>query len=149
MKPKLMFSMYGVTSAMSAKCSLLHDAKKREWVPKTAANKKIVAAFIAKPSVGFIIIGTTGCSCCRNENFVDGLFDTIEQAKSKAQNHTERRTVRSQYSDTGIYEIRRIEYLQLPDERIVIGSRVFDDRYFFETGEDISWSMQYEGTAAA
>jgi hypothetical protein len=45
MKAKRMFSMYGITSAMSARCAVLPVAKKREWAPKKPANKKIIAAF--------------------------------------------------------------------------------------------------------
>lgn len=100
-----------------------------------------------RKKTGYIVHGSTGCSCCRSENFVEGIYETSDAAIDRAGEHQKRRTVRSQCSDTGIYTVREIEYERLPDGRVIIGNRVFDNFDFMEFGEEISESLSYEGKA--
>lgn len=93
---------------------------------------------------GFIVHGSTGCSCCRNENFVSGIYDDEDSAMENAIYHQKQRTVRSQYSDTGIYSVIQLEYELFEDGRILIGRRVFDDKSFWESGE-IAEDLRYDG----
>lgn len=94
---------------------------------------------------GYVIHGSTGCSCCRSENFVEGVYEDVSKAIDRAKSHEDRRTVRSQYSSTGIYTVREVEYEKLPDGRVIIGSRVYESDSFMEFGEEISEAIRYEG----
>ena len=44
---------------------------------------------------------STGCSCCSNENFCEGPFETLDGALASAQAHYELRTLCSQYAENG------------------------------------------------
>lgn len=101
--------------------------------------------FAISKHTGFFIHGSTGCSCCRNENFVCGIQHSLDEALERAIRFHESKTVCSQYSDNGIYSIREIDYEKLPDGRVIIGSRVFEDESFYESG-NIATEMDYEGT---
>lgn len=85
---------------------------------------------------GFIILGSTGCSCCRYDNFVQGIFVNEEDAKATVENHRRNKTVASQYSKTGNYTIKPIEYELINDGRVILGDRVLDNISFTLTGED-------------
>jgi hypothetical protein len=84
--------------------------------------------------IGYYIHGNTGCSCCRHENFIEGLIIEENDALDELARHEKYRTVRSQYSSTGIYSLYKAEYEELPDGRIILGNRVFDDIRFHENG---------------
>jgi len=85
---------------------------------------------------GFILIGTTGCSCCRCNNFCSGIFSTKEEAQKEKEYHIRNKTCASQYSRTGNYDIKEVSYNLLSDDRIIIGGRVFESSTFEETGEE-------------
>jgi len=85
---------------------------------------------------GFIILGSTGCSCCRYENFVQGIIKTEEEANTLVESHKRNKTVSSQYSATGVYTIKRIEYELISDGRIILCDRVMDNENFVLTGAD-------------
>lgn len=93
---------------------------------------------------GYFVHGCTGCTCCQSENFVNGMYDNVDDAMECAARHEKDRTVRSQYSSTGIYTVRKIQYELLSDGRIIIGNRVFDDESIYETG-DIAEDLRYSG----
>lgn len=93
---------------------------------------------------GYFIHGSTGCSCCREDNFIEGLYISAEEAFRDVDIHTRNRTVRSQYSETGIYTVQEIEYELLEDGRVIIGNRVFDDEKFYESGA-IAEDLRYNG----
>ena len=90
---------------------------------------------------GFVVFGSTGCTCCSSSNFVDGLYPTLEEASARTHYHTENRTVASQFSKSGRYSIQKVEYELLPDGRVIIGSDVFDSENFWETGDDFYFSI--------
>jgi len=77
---------------------------------------------------GFIIHGTTGCSCdsCKDEQFIDGIYETADVADIAALEFAIKGTIKSQYSNTGIYSIYRIEYEIIDEERIIIGNSVIE-----------------------
>lgn len=84
---------------------------------------------------GFIILGSTGCSCCRCDNFVQGIFQDEESAKATVENHRRNKTVASQYAKTGNYTIKPVDYELINDGRVIIGDRVMDNESFILTGE--------------
>lgn len=84
---------------------------------------------------GFIILGSTGCSCCRCDNFVQGVFQDEESAKATVESHRRNKTVSSQYSPTGNYTIKPVDYELINDGRIILGDRVLDNDSFVLTGE--------------
>ena len=63
-------------------------------------------------------------------NFIQGIFATLEDASRAVHDHIKNRTVASQYSRTGIYEIQEIEYERIDEDRIIIESHVFDNNFF-------------------
>lgn len=85
---------------------------------------------------GFIVLGSTGCSCCRRLNFVQGIFKDEEAAKAAVDYHRSQKTVSSQYSATGNYNIKPVDYELINDGRVIIGDRVIDIDSFVLTGED-------------
>jgi hypothetical protein len=110
-----------------------------------AAASEDQSVFTISKLTGFFIHGSTGCSCCRNENFVCGIQHSLDEALERAIGFHESKSVCSQYSDNGIYSIREINYEKLPDGRVIIGSRIFEDESFYESG-NIAADMDYEGT---
>ena len=83
---------------------------------------------ITTDTTGYIVHGSTGCSCCRDSNFVDGIFDTLIEAMESAESDHKRSRVASQYSRNGIYTIREIKYETLVDGRIILNDRVYTDK---------------------
>ena len=88
---------------------------------------------------GFIIKAQTGCSCCKEENFIEGIFKTDEKALEFAMALYEEKAVASQYYPNGYYSIEEIEYEELSDNRIIIGSRIF------EGDSDSLWISSWDG----
>ena len=93
---------------------------------------------------GFVIFGSTGCTCCSSDNFVEGIFHTLEEASRRVHSHTKNCTVASQFSKTGRYTIQKISYEKiLHDGRIIIGNNVFDEEEFWMTGDDFYFDGDY------
>lgn len=90
-----------------------------------------------------LVFGSTGCSCCRYDNFVEGVYLDPQAAQSSIDSHRQRRTVSSQYSSTGEYEMREVEAESLPDGRFIVGNRVIDESCH-ETGESIYYDLYRE-----
>ena len=89
---------------------------------------------ISDKKIGYIIHGSTGCSCCSNDNFIEGLYEDQDSAIDSVISHRKNHTVCSQYSDTGIYTIREIQYEEISDGRIIIEGYVFNDKNFVIEG---------------
>lgn len=107
-------------------------------------NAKEVCSLEITKHTGFMIHGSTGCSCCQNDNIIRGIIDTHEEALERAITFHNEKTVCSQYSDNGIYSIIEIAYEKLPDGRIIIGNRIFGDEWIYDSG-NIAQEMLYEG----
>ncbi len=67
----------------------------------------------------------TGCSCCADENFTAGPFETVLRAESRATLYRANRRLASQFSETGIYTLRDEQAELLPDGRLICGDTVF------------------------
>lgn len=52
---------------------------------------------------------STGCSCCRDENFCEGPFETLEDAKNSARSHCKNKTIASQFAPNGCQETYQAE----------------------------------------
>ena len=78
---------------------------------------------------GYAVIANTGCSCdsCQQESFIELYFtDEPVAAMTACESHEKHRTLKSQYSNTGIYNIKEFEYKQTPDGRKIIGNFITD-----------------------
>lgn len=104
--------------------------------------ENLILAFPKK--IGFIIHGSTGCSCCREDNILRGISESLDDALEAAIGLHDSKAVCSQYSSNGIYSIREVEYELLPDGRIIIDNRVFEDEFFYESGS-LANEFQYAG----
>lgn len=96
----------------------------------------------------FFVLGSTGCSCCRSDNFVDGPYDTAESALDATAYHERNKTVASQYARNGIYEVREIEVEYLVGDerdRWIVDTRIFEG-HLYDNGEDLYNNFSYEGT---
>lgn len=98
------------------------------------ANELIVPGTIVVPQMSaaglllverYAIYGQTGCSCCRNENFLEGWYETLDDAIIQAKWNVNRKRLASQYSDTGIYYIYKFVMEKIDDERVIWQDRVF------------------------
>jgi hypothetical protein len=93
--------------------------------------------------VGYALTGSTGCTCCQNENFAEGIWDTPEEAWLRVKHHHQNKTVSSQYSSTGIYRVYRIDYELLGDRRILLFDRIVENVRFWEN--DMYSTIRYAG----
>lgn len=91
----------------------------------------------------YLIYGSTGCTCCSYENFIEGIFKTVEEAQERKKYHIEHCTVASQYSRTGRYTIYKVKCKKYSnDSRIIVEDEYFDSENFYENrdyyyGEEI------------
>jgi len=75
---------------------------------------------------------STGCSCCSSENFRQGFYtDKAEPEKLIAEwQQGNGNPLASQYARRGIYKLEEHDAEQLPDGRIIIGSRIYESSGF-------------------
>lgn len=120
----------------------LHQDVEQAMTQQNTDSENLTLAFQKK--IGFIIHGSTGCTCCREDNIIRGISGTLDDALEVAIGLHDSKAVCSQYSTNGVYSIREVEYELLPDGRIIIYNRVFDDEYFYESGS-LANEFQYAG----
>jgi hypothetical protein len=93
-------------------------------------------------AIAFFISCSTGCTCCSNENFIDGPFRSLKRARETAQSYHDSKRLASQYASNGRYELGWSEVEILPDGRIVADDRIFggfgDDPDYDGWNDDIS-----------
>jgi hypothetical protein len=78
---------------------------------------------------------STGCSCCREDNFEAGPFKTEADASERAEAYRSSRRLSSQYSRTGNYTVSdAVDAELLPDGRIIV-----EDRVYSEWGGEHQW----------
>jgi len=58
---------------------------------------------------------STGCTCCSDENFCEGPFESLDDALASAESHYNWRTLCSQYADNGHQETYSAECRILTD----------------------------------
>lgn len=86
----------------------------------------------------------TGCTCCRCENHLRGMFITKESAERRVELFKKMPLLSSQYSSTGVYTIVDVDIkATLEDGTILVASkdtrnqgRWFDKDYIFDTDKD-------------
>jgi Ni,Fe-hydrogenase I small subunit len=78
------------------------------------------------------IEASTGCTCCRDQNFYQGFFRTKEEAEGIAKKWGTKgnNPLGSQYARYGIYKVHETEAEILPDERIIALDRVYQKDHF-------------------
>ncbi len=98
-----------------------------------------------KKMEGFIIHGSSGSTSFKSQNFISGIFETLQSAIKQAEDDVSSRKVSSEYSRTGIYDVFSVSYEILGDQRMILGDRVYEDSYyFFIHGEDVD-SLNHRG----
>lgn len=95
------------------------------------------SAFSTKVDVeefdAYIIHAQTGCTCCNNDNFIEGIFKTIEEARQRRNYHIENRTLASQYAKNGIYTIYKVHCIKYEDSNgIIVDHKYFENKDFKE-----------------
>lgn len=88
----------------------------------------------------FILRASTGCSCCRSDNFIEGPWRTREAAQARAEYHTRCKRLSSQYSDSGQYSLIEVDY-ERAGRWIILDGKYAIDRPFIEDDEE---SFDYE-----
>lgn len=82
-------------------------------------------------TAAYFTISTTGCTCCRQENQIEGPFLSLEDARSNRDANYRTKQFASQYADHGVHKIGWAPYEQLPDGRLIIGDRIFQPETTF------------------
>lgn len=67
----------------------------------------------------FIVRVSTGCTCCSNENFIQGPYLERAGAEACADSHKRNRTLASQYAVDGRQEILEVPY-EIAGEWIIL-----------------------------
>lgn len=65
---------------------------------------------IAPIGVAYILYHGTGCTCCGESNYMDGLYLFRENAEQKAAASYKNSTLRSQYADNGVHNVVAVRY---------------------------------------
>lgn len=86
----------------------------------------------------FILRVSTGCTCCSNENFIEGVWRTREAADKRAEHHRERRTLASQYARDGNQSVAEVDY-ELAGTWIILDGRYVVAGGFVEDGDEGQW----------
>jgi hypothetical protein len=77
----------------------------------------------------YFIEACTGCTCCSDENFIQGPYLTLGEAQEEAESMYRCKRLASQYASRGTYYLYRYKDAeQLPDGRIICGHRIFEAR---------------------
>lgn len=64
---------------------------------------------------------STGCSCCRSDNFYAGPFRTKEEARAQAQSFSRSARLSSQYSSSGNYYVEEVDLVEIGPVLIIDG----------------------------
>lgn len=93
----------------------------------------------------YLIHGRTGCSCCSYENFIEGIFLTLDEAKMRKDYHINNRTVASQYSRNGNYDIYRVHCKKFSnDDGIFVENLYYESNNFNEPYEYYSYGERVD-----
>lgn len=87
---------------------------------------------------GYIVTLQSGTGSCWSDRAVLGVFETAEAAADRAKDL--RKSNRKGYIWT-----RKVQYERLPDGRVIIGPRVFEDDCFYQSGESAYYDLALEG----
>lgn len=70
----------------------------------------------------FLVRVSTGCTCCSNENFIQGPYLEKEAAEACADTHKRHRTLSSQYAADGCQELLEVPY-EIAGDWIILDNR--------------------------
>ena len=92
----------------------------------------------AFPTKGYAINCSTGCTCCSNEDFTEGLWRTKEGAQARIDffkdPNAHNNPLASQYSKKGNYSIEEVDVEKISGDRIIIGKNYVYYERFVEDG---------------
>lgn len=109
-----------------------HLAKLDRWAHAVQSKTE----FYIQHRRGYVVHGSTGCSCCRSSNFIYTASDlTLSDAVRIADDFVKSKRVSSQYSSTGIYWVYELDYEILPDGRVIAQGQVF------QSYNDLDWEV--------
>lgn len=83
----------------------------------------------------FLLRVSTGCTCCANENFIEGPFLTKEGAEARGADHKRMRTLSSQYAENGRQEVLEASY-EMAGEWIILDEKYAVKGKFMDDPED-------------
>lgn len=95
---------------------------------------------IPQKGMCYLIRASTGCTCCAEENFIEGPWRTQEALSQRTASLKEQRRLRSQYSDHGVYSMIEIPY-EIADSWIILDGQYAVKRRFIE---DQEYCYEYE-----
>ena len=98
--------------------------------------------------------GSTGCSCCRSDNFTRGPYETAEDVLEAVRCSYEAKEVCSQYSTNGVYSIYKLEVLPLFDDTFLVGNTCIEyhgytSKYDYTYGDCITYDPAKPFTSVA
>jgi len=75
----------------------------------------------------YVIECSTGCSCCCEDEFTRGFYQSKEEAEAVAAEYRQgiNNPLCSRHSKYGIYQVHEWEVEVLPDGRVISGERVY------------------------
>lgn len=73
----------------------------------------------------WFVHASTGCTCCNDQNFTRGPFESAQAAQEEADWCHENRILVSQYAPNGIYKVQEANCEILPDGRVLLDQHVW------------------------
>lgn len=77
-------------------------------------------------NTAYIIVGSTGCSCCSNENFAEGPYFDPDDAERSINHYRSYKRLASQYADRGHWRILEYKNARIYGDKILIEDHIFD-----------------------
>lgn len=87
----------------------------------------ITATVPSLPTTCYMVRVSTGCTCCSNDNFIEGPWRSKEAAEKQAETHLKYGTLRSQFAERGCADI-----IEMPCE--IAGSWIILDGQYAVKG---------------
>ena len=106
-------------------------------------SQALTASLNTEPLKCFLVVVGTGCTCCRDDNFIEGVWRTREAAQARADYHLKYATLRSQFSDNGRANVLEIDYV-LAGEWIILDERYAVKGPFQEDKDEDAWPEQLD-----
>lgn len=94
-------------------------------------------------SICYAVRVSTGCTCCSNENFIEGPYRAKEAAEASASSHNRGRTLRSQYAENGRQEILELPY-EMAGDWIILDARYAVKAPFLDESEDFNFDNRLD-----
>lgn len=88
--------------------------------------------------VCYIVKVSTGCTCCSNENFMDGPYRRKDSAEARGTFHKIHRTLSSQYAEDGHQNVIEIPY-EIAGDWIILDERYATKGPFLDDAPNERW----------